>query len=1436
MKRRILLSFLFADKPRKLIILVISFFCYSSAMFAFNIPAGNYYFDNSQTQWPSVYLFVGHGSYISSYQLTSSTDIYTVNMSLWSGATGYYFANNNGGVISGSGSYNINTPPGSLPGNQPTSWTAIYGTAPTAGQYYIPWGATGTGITGEWKSDLNAPSAVLNGTNVMFYINQSYGGSLGITDNSSATCKTTASTTALSNTDDYINIAAANVPSTLSVTNNCGGWVGTGAFTGQTSANAAGARYLTGASTSKTSTSISVTPSLSSIPQGTTLIYLQATTAASTSSYGRNMYVQYYIDGETSPSLTSNRVTSTSTSTTYLTGSLSVGTHTIIPVLTDRLVFLKGSSFTVTVTPTTPNISGISSSLPAYSTTQTYKGATIRVTGTNLSSVSIIKLGGSTGTSITTSSPTTISATDIFFVVPDGTSAGTIYVSDGTNTFTSAGSIANLGYISTSTGNWSSTNTWLGGTLPSSTDNVTIAHATGVTLDGDRTVANLTINYSTGNLTMNNNLYTLTIAANGTFKNDGSLTSSAGTINFAGNGTVSGVSPTTFKNLTLNSGVLTLTTVPTIDGTFTINNGNVTAAPKYTSNSTLYYNVGYNRYLEWSATGIGTLGTTAGYPNNVTVNNGTLTVVNGDAGTARAMAGNLVVNTGATFTTGVLNAIVTVGGNLATNGTGTIKMSSTNANLNVVGNITNAGTINLETTTARLKATDLTNTGTITLSSTSGGDLELSGSLIDNATFNANTRAVFFTGAGTQDVSGTGTFNIDYIVSNKASGSIRMLCDLLCEGPNGGHALTLTGSNDILDLNGHVLTLGKATIASDINGSGSIKGSSTSSISILGTGALGTLSFTSGSQTLNNLTIDRQTSGSVILGTALTLSGQLTLTNGTFTNSTNLTLGNGATVVRSAGTLSAAPTFGSTVNLTYTGSATKGNEFPSTDIINTLTVNNTGGIALADNRNIPNLSIGSGSSLSVNAGKQLTVSTSMSNSGTLNLLSTNTDGTATILTPSSITNSSATYHVYQYIGGARNWYVSSPVSAATASSNYTYYVRNEGANSWPVVSTGSALAVGTGYIANLSAGTSTIDFTGGILNNGDKTVTLTRNTGVTKEGFNLVGNPYPSHITLSKTITDAANSLNTIWYRTASWDGSKYVYAFSTCLMNQDGTYMSTPYGTSTNIVSPMQAFWVRANSGGGTLTFANTMRSHQSSNPLKAPANINVTQQVLRLQVTNNNAISDETILYFNSNASNEFDSYDAPKMANASVGVPELYTLATSSTEQLAINGLNSIPLDTEIPLGFTTGETNTFTIKASEFSNFDAGTTLILKDYHDINNPVIADLSDGSSYLFSSDITSNNTSRFALIFKSPSSVTGINGNSNPNLWISVNSANQVVVTGNSGESSVAIYTAIGQKLYSKNLTSANTTLNTPLQAGVYMVTVTNAGKSITKKITIS
>ena len=379
----------FKNRLRVLMFVCVGVFGFASDAFAFDIPNNTtYYFDNSQTSWSTPHIFIGTASYLRSYVMTSvGNDIWSFTVTpQWTGATAFYFGNGSGGatVLAGSSSYNVSTAAGSLP--TPITGKTNNVTSLPSNFYFIPYSSSGTSIAGEWKANLNVPSAVLSGTDIMFYINQSYAGTLGVTNNSSTTCIATTAKTAMSTTDVYLSMLGTNVPGTLSVSNNCGGWAGTGGFTSQTATNAAGARYVTGGSNSKTNatTFTSVTPSSSSIPFGTASVNLTAVTSSATTSYGRNMYIQYYVDGATTPTLTSAKAT-TSTVTAYNTSALSEGVHTIIPVMTDRLVFLKGTSFTITVTGSSPIITlGTSSGTYNVAVNGTSGVQTSSVTGSNL--------------------------------------------------------------------------------------------------------------------------------------------------------------------------------------------------------------------------------------------------------------------------------------------------------------------------------------------------------------------------------------------------------------------------------------------------------------------------------------------------------------------------------------------------------------------------------------------------------------------------------------------------------------------------------------------------------------------------------------------------------------------------------------------------------------------------------------------------------------------------------------------------------------------------------------------------------------------------------------------------------------------------------------------------------------------------------------------
>ena len=507
-------------------------------------------------------------------------------------------------------------------------------------------------------------------------------------------------------------------------------------------------------------------------------------------------------------------------------------------------------------------------------------------------------------------------------------------------------------------------------------------------------------------------------------------------------------------------------------------------------------------------------------------------------------------------------------------------------------------------------------------------------------------------------------------------------------------------------------------------------------------------------------------------------------------------------------------------------------------------------VNVAANVTASNLTIESGGRLNVNAGIQFTVNGTMSNSGTLYLKST-AGGTATILAPATIGGTGGSFTVENYLGNTRNWYVSSPVSKANAPAGYTWYKYDEPGNNahnpfilsesayWENVASGTELSVGTGYVA-LPDAASTMLFTaqsGGTLNTGDVTIPLTW-AGAIKKGFNLIGNPYPSHLEWTTAFVDAVTAPEgsiapsvliepTIYFRTKTGDGNTGGWSFPT----YNGHTTEYINGGSA-IIPPMQAVWVRAKQN-GNLTLTNALtRSHQNTNPLKIPALTYTDRQRLRLEVSNG-INTDEALIYFDANASDMYDNFDSQKMFNNIANSPEIYTLA--GNEQLAINGLNIIPYDTEIPLGFTTSSTGSFNLKASQFSNFEAGTQVILKDYLDINSPAITNLSDGSSYSFTSDATLNNTSRFSLTFKAPSVATGINPESNDKVWIS-NRNGKLMVNGTVGNGAkVEVFNSVGQRIISCNLTNSNALLNNTLAVGAYLVKLTNEGKTITRKMII-
>lgn len=469
-------------------------------------------------------------------------------------------------------------------------------------------------------------------------------------------------------------------------------------------------------------------------------------------------------------------------------------------------------------------------------------------------------------------------------------------------------------------------------------------------------------------------------------------------------------------------------------------------------------------------------------------------------------------------------------------------------------------------------------------------------------------------------------------------------------------------------------------------------------------------------------------------------------------------------------------------------------------------------------------------SLTINPGAKLTISAGQTFSATNGItLQSTADGTATLLDETDGNGQTLTGSVQQYLATTRNWYVSSPVSNANAPSGYTYYRRNEPTAGWTAVSSGAGLTAGVGYIA-LPNSTGPITFStqaGGKINTGIIAIPLTWQ-GASNKGYNLIGNPYPSHLTWNKAFTDTVASKiePTIWYRTNSGSTNSAGWSFKTY---NAFTGVGVPEGT-TGIIPPMQAFWVLAKVDGQSIYFKNSMRSHQSSNPLKAPAAQKSENKLIRLQVSNGTA-SDETVLLFNNNAVDGYDNYDSPKMLNNSNDMPDIYTLADA--KKLVINGMSEAKFNSEISIGINAIQNNTFSISANEISNFEAGTKLILRDKL-LSKEV--ELNNDTQYSFTSEVASTEN-RFSILVKAPSSTTNVINNNDGEISIyGIN--NEIVVSCSdilNGENLVTVHTIVGSRLFAEKINSSYTKLNTTFASGIYLVTVKNGAKSITKKIVI-
>ena len=507
----------------------------------------------------------------------------------------------------------------------------------------------------------------------------------------------------------------------------------------------------------------------------------------------------------------------------------------------------------------------------------------------------------------------------------------------------------------------------------------------------------------------------------------------------------------------------------------------------------------------------------------------------------------------------------------------------------------------------------------------------------------------------------------------------------------------------------------------------------------------------------------------------------------------------------------------SAIQQSITGGTISSKGFTETELAQSHFTVSSGELNINQLTNVHSITVSAGAKLSVASGQALTLT---------NLtLQSNASGTSTFVNEGTLTVT-GTATVEQYLATTRNWYVSSPVTNANAPSGYTYYKRNEPGGTetgWTAVSAGAGLTAGIGYIALPNTAGAPITFTtqgGGTLNSGDITIPLTYTPLATSgKGFNLIGNPYPAHLTWTKAfvddLTNAALIEPTIYYRTNAGTANSGAGAAWSFITYNASTDEGTPALAAKGIIPPMQAFWVKAKATGNLILDNKLTRSHQTSNPLKAPALKNTDRQRVRLQVSSGTR-TDETLLLFDANAADGYDVFDSPKFTESNSEV-QIYT--SVGNEKLVMNGMKTMPLNQEIAIGFVSGNATSFSLRANEITNLPNEVSVILKD-NATNTET--DLTDGlTAYQFAPEVTTNN--RFSLIFRTKGVTTSVDNWTKLNTQVFLNAANQITIIA-PAKSKYIIYNAMGQLVENGYANANRHTIYTGLASGVYIVSVNN------------
>ena len=358
----------------------------------------------------------------------------------------------------------------------------------------------------------------------------------------------------------------------------------------------------------------------------------------------------------------------------------------------------------------------------------------------------------------------------------------------------------------------------------------------------------------------------------------------------------------------------------------------------------------------------------------------------------------------------------------------------------------------------------------------------------------------------------------------------------------------------------------------------------------------------------------------------------------------------------------------------------------------------------------------------------------------------------------------------------------------------------------------------------LSTPGSVLNYTG-TPTTGSKSYPLTSTSG---NGFNLIGNPYPSPIDWDAPTGWTKNSVDDALYFCYSRGNgySAQYYSYINGFSNPNGTCSGIiPIGQGVFVHTPSSTS-ITVNNNARTITPGAMNWEFFKSGKEKS------NYPVVRLRAFNNNSNNyDETTLYAYTGANVDFDpKLDALKLFN-SYPMPNIY--CKTLKDNLSIYALPAFSEEYSVQLGYKVSLNGKYTIYASEIANISDNIHVFLKDIL-LNN--VQDLTINPVYKFDQNVKDADN-RFIIYYSSVTNVNNILSDKNIKIYTNDNFLNIMVNSPKDIIANISVCDMLGREMVSRNSVNLNSLFSMQLNipAACYIVKVQTSSSILTKKVII-